>query len=64
MLIDSFLFQFCIIHGIAYVQSPFEADSQIAHMVRNGEVNFVISEDSDFIAFGCPKVIYVLNARM
>lgn len=31
-------------------------------MVREGIADFAITEDSDLIAFGCPKVVLKMNA--
>jgi exonuclease-1 len=42
--------------GIRYLVAPFEADSQLAFMSRQGEVDYVISEDSDLLVFGCERV--------
>lgn len=42
--------------GVEYVVAPYEADAQMAHMALNGQVQGVITEDSDLLAYGCPKV--------
>jgi exonuclease-1 len=34
----------------------------MAFMVREGLADFAITEDSDLIAFGCPKIIVKMNA--
>jgi exonuclease-1 len=41
--------------------APYEADAQMAYMVREGLADFAITEDSDLIAFGCPKVVVKMN---
>jgi len=41
--------------------APYEADAQLAYLDRMDLVDFVISEDSDLIIFGCRKVLYKLN---
>eukprot|EP00347_Sterkiella_histriomuscorum_P017650 403348528 len=46
---------------IEMVVAPYEADSQIAYMVKEGIADFAISEDSDLIAYGCPKLLMKLN---
>ena len=43
-------------YGIDYVVAPYEADAQLAFMVMNGYADFVISEDSDTIPYGCRQV--------
>ena len=40
---------------IEFVVAPYEADAQMAYMVKQGIADFAISEDSDLIAYGCPK---------
>lgn len=36
--------------------APYEADAQLAYLARTGVVDVVITEDSDLVLFGCPKV--------
>ena len=43
--------------------APYEADAQIAYMVKNGLANFAISEDSDLIAYGCPKILMKVDHK-
>jgi exonuclease 1 len=33
----------------------------MAYMVREGLADFAITEDSDLIAYGCPKTVMKLN---
>lgn len=47
--------------GIEHITAPYEADAQMAYMVKEGLADFAITEDSDLIAFGCPKVMLKLN---
>lgn len=42
--------------GVPFIGSPAESDPQIAWLVRNGVVDIVITDDSDLIIYGCPKV--------
>lgn len=46
---------------IEVVVAPYEADAQLAYMVREGIADFAISEDSDLIAYGCPRLLTKLN---
>ncbi len=46
---------------IEVIVAPFEADAQISYMVREGIADFAISEDSDLIAYGCPRLLTKLN---
>ena len=42
--------------GIPYVVAPYEADAQMAFLAMTGQVQLVISEDSDMLPYGCPIV--------
>ena len=46
---------------IEFVVAPYEADAQMAYMVKSGVADFAISEDSDLIAYGCPKILMKLD---
>jgi exonuclease-1 len=41
--------------------APYEADAQMAYMVQTGLADFAITEDSDLIAYGCPRVVMKLS---
>ncbi len=43
-------------HGIQFLVAPYEADAQLAYLARNNLVHAVISEDSDMLVYGCPRV--------
>lgn len=47
--------------GIQFVVAPYEADAQLAYLCRTGVVDAVITEDSDLIAYGCPRVLFKLD---
>lgn len=42
--------------GVEYVVAPYEADAQMAYMARRHLVHAVLSEDSDMLTYGCPRV--------
>lgn len=42
--------------GVEYIVAPYEADAQMAYLALNDLVQVVITEDSDLIAYGCPRV--------
>ena len=42
--------------GDKVVVAPYEADAQLAYLVKEGIAHLVITEDSDLLAFGCAKV--------
>jgi exonuclease 1 len=46
---------------IEHYTAPYEADAQMAYFVREGIADFAITEDSDLIAFGCPKIVVKMN---
>jgi len=41
---------------IDYIIAPYEADAQLAYLAKKKIIDIVITEDSDLILFGCPKV--------
>lgn len=41
---------------ISYVVAPYEADAQMTFLALSKHVDAVITEDSDLIPFGCPRV--------
>lgn len=47
----------CIEEKIHYLIAPYEADGQIAFLVKNRFADFVIAEDSDFLVHGCEKLL-------
>lgn len=38
------------------IVAPYEADAQIAYLLKNNLAYAVITEDSDLIAYGCQRV--------
>ena len=46
---------------IEYVIAPYEADAQMAYMVKEGIADFAVTEDSDLIAYGCPNTVLKLS---
>ena len=47
--------------NIEFIVAPYEADAQLAYLALNGLVDAVITEDSDLLVFGCPKVLFKLD---
>ena len=47
--------------NIQFVVAPYEADAQLAYLNKEGHADFVISEDSDCIPFGCTLVFFKLD---
>ncbi|GAB64877.1 exonuclease I [Plasmodium cynomolgi strain B] len=53
---------FCKKKNIDYIISPFEADAQLSYLCRMGYISCAISEDSDLLVYGCPRVLYKLKS--
>ncbi|XP_049383765.1 exonuclease 1 isoform X2 [Solanum stenotomum] len=47
--------------NVCYVVAPYEADAQMTFLAISKQVDAVITEDSDLIAFGCPRIIYKMD---
>jgi exonuclease-1 len=47
--------------GLPFVVAPYEADPQLAFLVREGHCAAAISEDSDLLPYGCPLTMYKLD---
>ena len=47
--------------GVDCITAMYEADSQLAYLNKIGLAEYVISEDSDLILFGCKKIIFKLQ---
>ncbi|KAK4786634.1 hypothetical protein SAY86_010467 [Trapa natans] len=47
--------------NIYYVVAPYEADAQMTFLALTKQVDAVITEDSDLIPFGCPRIIYKMD---
>jgi exonuclease-1 len=53
--------QRCREENVWYCVAPYEADPQLAFMVASGLADFVITEDSDLLAYGCPHTLFKLR---
>lgn len=42
--------------AVEFIVAPYEADAQLAYLIRSGAVDVVITEDSDCLPYGCRKV--------
>ena len=42
--------------GVEFLVAPYEADAQMAYLALHGDVHAVITEDSDLLVYGCPRV--------
>eukprot|EP00984_Skeletonema_dohrnii_P001549 scaffold486_cov148-Skeletonema_dohrnii-CCMP3373.AAC.30 len=55
------LIKACKQAGIAFLVAPYEADAQMARMAHTGMVDLVITEDSDTLVYGCPRVLFKID---
>ncbi|CAO3668504.1 unnamed protein product [Rhizopus stolonifer] len=47
--------------NVKSIIAPYEADPQLAYLVKKGYAHAVVTEDSDLLAFGCTTVIFKLD---
>ncbi|KXZ53691.1 hypothetical protein GPECTOR_6g608 [Gonium pectorale] len=47
--------------GVQCMVAPYEADAQMSYLALRGDVFAVLTEDSDMLAYGCPRVLYKLD---
>ncbi|KAI0563167.1 Exonuclease 1 [Gracilaria domingensis] len=47
--------------NVEYVVAPYEADAQLAWMMRSGYIQSVITEDSDLLVYGASRIFYKMN---
>lgn len=53
--------KYCEKQEINYIVAPYEADAQCAYLCNTGICDYVITEDTDLILYGCKKIIYKLD---
>lgn len=46
---------------VEFLVAPYEADAQLAWMAINGKIDCIITEDSDLVVYGAPKVLYKMG---
>jgi exonuclease-1 len=47
--------------NVESIVAPFEADAQLSYLGRIKYVDFIITEDSDLLAFGTPRILFKLQ---
>eukprot|EP00257_Ricinus_communis_P018063 XP_015576661.1 exonuclease 1 [Ricinus communis] len=47
--------------NVSYVVAPYEADAQMTFLAISKQVDAVITEDSDLIPFGCPRIVFKMD---
>eukprot|EP00921_Rhytidocystis_pertsovi_P002852 GHVQ01004795.1.p1 GENE.GHVQ01004795.1~~GHVQ01004795.1.p1 ORF type:complete len:511 (-),score=51.68 GHVQ01004795.1:1751-3283(-) len=53
--------QTCRLLNIEFIVAPYEADAQLAYLCRTGNIAAVVTEDSDLLAYGCPRVVFKMD---
>ena len=43
--------------GLKFVVAPYESDIQLAYMLEENFIDYIWSEDSDILAFGCKHIV-------
>lgn len=51
----------CRRQNVDCIVAPYEADGQLAYLNRIGIADYVITEDSDLILFGCKRILFKLD---
>jgi exonuclease-1 len=46
------------IYKIEYIISPHESDAQLSYLDKINYIDYIITEDSDLIAYGCKNILY------
>ena len=49
-------------YNVEYYVAPYEADAQLAYLSKINYVDFIITEDSDLVAYGCKCVLFKLGS--
>lgn len=47
--------------GVKYVVAPYEADAQLRYLEMKGEVDAIITEDSDLLVYGSRNVLFKMD---
>lgn len=55
------LMQECRKRGVDCIVAPYEADAQLAYLNRTDIAQYVITEDSDLVLFGCNRILFKLD---
>jgi len=55
------LIKACKQASISFLVAPYEADAQMARLSHTNMVDLVITEDSDILAYGCPRALFKID---
>ena len=48
-------------NSVEYIVSPYEADAQLAYLAKSGYVSCVVTEDSDLVPYGSPRIFFKMD---
>ncbi|XP_057305844.1 exonuclease 1-like isoform X2 [Hydractinia symbiolongicarpus] len=51
----------CCTLNVKCIVAPYEADAQLAYLMKEGITQLTISEDSDLLLYGCHRVLYKMT---
>uniref|UniRef100_A0A914YVT6 Exonuclease 1 n=1 Tax=Panagrolaimus superbus TaxID=310955 RepID=A0A914YVT6_9BILA len=60
-IVEHAIEEFRTIPNVDIIVAPYEADAQLAYLIKCGIADAIVTEDSDLIPFGCETVIFKLN---
>ena len=49
---------------LEFLVAPYEADAQLCYLSQTGYVDYVLTCDSDLVAFGCKSVLYSFQTNL
>lgn len=55
------LIQACRQINVDCIVAPYEADGQLAYLCKIGIADYVVTEDSDLVLFGCQRILFKLD---
>lgn len=47
---------------VEYIISPYESDAQLCYLQRIGYIDYILTEDSDLIAYGSTRILYKFDS--
>lgn len=51
------------LENIEYIISPYESDAQLCYLQRIGYIDYIMTEDSDLIVYGCTQILYKFDGN-
>lgn len=55
------LIQACRQINVDCIVAPYEADAQLAYLCQIGIADYVVTEDSDLVLFGCQQILFKMD---